>query len=157
MEPMLLVFVGAVVLAALSGAVFKPGDWYKTLAKPGWTPKDWVFPVVWTALYAMMAFAAWLVWAEAGSAAWAALALWFGQLVFNAGWSAVFFGLKRMDWALVEVAGLWLMVAATMIAFFQVRMDAGLLLAPYLVWVTIAAALNWRVWRMNRPAEAVAQ
>lgn len=156
MEPMLLVFVGAVALAALSGAVFKPGEWYKALAKPAWTPKDWVFPVVWTLLYAMMAFAMWLVWVEAGWAVWPAIALWFGQLVFNAGWSAVFFGLKRMDWALIEVAGLWLMVAATMIAFFQVRMDAGALLAPYLLWVTIAAVLNYQVWRMNRPAEATA-
>lgn len=158
MEPMLLVFVAAVVLAAMSGAVFKPGAWYAGLRKPSWTPRDWMFPVVWTVLYTMMAVAAWLVWKTAGDAAWwPALTLWFVQLGFNAGWSAVFFGLKRMDLALLEVVGLWLAVAATIAAFWAIRADAGALLIPYLVWVTIAAALNFRVMRMNAAAPATAQ
>ena len=153
----LLGFIAVCMVAAMSGAVFKPGPWYRSLAKPSWNPPDWVFPVVWTALYAMMAVAGWLVWRAAGSFAAAAVPLGFFvlQLVLNAGWSAIFFGLRRMDLALVEVVFLWLAIFACIVTFAPFDTSAAWLMAPYLLWVTIAAYLNYTVLRLNRePARA---
>ena len=143
-------FLALVMLVASSGAVFRPGAWYETLAKPGWTPPDWLFPVAWTVLYLMIAVAGWLAWRQAGlAAAGLAFSLYFLQLALNAAWSWLFFGLHRMDLALVDVLALWLAIAGTIVAFHAVRPLAAWLLVPYLVWVTYAAALNFTVWRMN--------
>ena len=144
-------FVAVCFAAASSGAIFKPGAWYAQLAKPAWCPPNWAFPVVWTILFVMIAVAGWMVWREAGfSGAPVALALYGVQLVLNAAWSAIFFGLRRPDLALVELAVFWLAIAGTIIAFHAVSPAAALVLAPYLVWVTIAAALNASIWRLNR-------
>ena len=140
--------------AASSGAVFRPGAWYETLRKPSWTPPNWAFPVVWTALFCANAVAGWLVWETAGSAAWPALALYTFSLLLNAAWSALFFGIKRMDWALIEVAFLWASIAAVMVAFAPINGWATALIAPYLVWVTIAAQLNRRMMQLNAPVGA---
>ena len=145
-----LPFLGLVFLASLTGALFKPGDWYKQLDKPGWTPPDWLFPVAWALLYVLMAYAAWRVWDIAGLSA--ALAVWGVQLVFNAGWSVVFFGLKRPAAALVELSTLWLLIAVMIYAFARVDTIAALLLAPYLVWVTLAGALNAEIVRRRLAA-----
>jgi benzodiazapine receptor len=150
----LLGFIVVCTAAAMSGAVFKPDRWYRELRKPSWNPPDWVFPVVWTILYAMMAIAGWLVWREAGSFAAAALplALFTVQLVLNALWSAIFFGMKRMDLALAEVGLLWLAILACIVTFAPISAAAAWLMAPYLLWVTIAAYLNYTVLRLNRDA-----
>jgi len=152
----LVPFLAAVFAASATGAVFRPGDWYKRLDKPGWTPPDWLFPLAWGLLYVLIAFAGWLVWLEAGLAgASTALALWAVQLVFNAGWSAVFFGLRRVGLAFVEVLALWLSIAATIAAFYPVSAAAAAMMAPYLAWVSFAAVLNLAIWRRNpRAAEA---
>ncbi|NBC97079.1 MAG: sensory protein TspO [Deinococcus-Thermus bacterium] len=145
-------FALVTLLAASSGAVFKPDAWYRAMNKPSWTPPDWVFPTVWTPLYVMIAASGWLVWREAGLAGAALpLAVYVVQLVLNAGWSAVFFGMKKPGLAFVEVLTLWLSIALTMILFWPISKTAALLLAPYLLWVTIASALNFQVWRMNAP------
>ena len=96
-----------------------------------------------------MALAAWLVARSGSPLAIGALALWCWQLVLNAVWSPVFFGLHRTGAAAVVIGVLWLALAATTWAFFQVVAVAGLLLVPYLAWVSYAAALNIAVWRMN--------
>ena len=141
-------FVLAALAAASSGAIFKPGDWYRTLRKPGWTPKPWVFPVVWTPLYMAIAVSGWLAWRETGLFVPAFLA--YGvQLLLNAGWSALFFGLRRPDLAFADIVLLWLSIAATIAGFAPISAAAAWLLAPYLAWVTIAAALNLTVWRLN--------
>ncbi len=143
----LLVFVVLVVVAASSGVLFKPGAWYASLRKPRWTPPNWLFGPVWSVLYIMIAFAGWLVWrAEPGSPA-----MWFWglQLVVNATWSGVFFGMRRMDLAFYDIGLLWLLVAAFIVTAFGISAVAALLFVPYLVWVTIAGALNWTVWSMN--------
>jgi benzodiazapine receptor len=146
----LLVFFALMTVAGLSGVFFKPGEWYRALAKPSWTPPNWLFGPVWTALYIMIAFAGWLVWrAEPDSTA---MWLWGLQLVLNAGWSALFFGARRMDLAFAEVALLWLSIAAFIAAAAGISSTAALLFVPYLVWVTIAATLNFTVWRMNPAA-----
>jgi len=146
------VFALLALAAASSGAVFTPDAWYRTMNKPSWTPADWVFPTVWTPLYVLIAASGWLVWREAGLAGAALpLAVYVIQLVLNAGWSAIFFGLKKPGLAFVEVLTLWLSIALTMILFWPISTTAALLLAPYLLWVTIASALNFQVWRMNAP------
>ncbi len=141
-------FLAASFAAASSGAVFKPDDWYVALRKPGWTPKPWVFPVVWTPLYLMMALAGWLAWRQSGLFT-LPFAFYAAQMVLNAAWSAVFFGLRRPDLAFAELLLLWLSILATLLGFAPLSAAAAWLLAPYLLWVTIAGALNASVWRLN--------
>lgn len=149
----LWVFVTACVAAAMTGAFFRPGDWYYQLSKPNWTPPDWVFPVVWTALYAMIAVAGWWVWrAAAPGDAWVPIGLWAVQLIANAAWSPVFFGLRRPAWGMVVVSVMWVSIAATIWAFAGVSTWAAWFMAPYLLWVTIAATLNYAILQRN-PAD----
>lgn len=150
----LLVFCGICFLAAMSGGYFRPGLWYRDLTKPSWNPPNWLFPIAWTLLFAMMAVSAWLVWQEAGwsgglTGGAVALCLWGLQLVFNAAWSAFFFGMKRMDYALIDVGLLWLAIAATIIAFWPISPLAGMLMLPYLLWVSFAAFLNATMLKLN--------
>ena len=142
-----LTYLAACGAAAATGAMFQPGVWYDGLAKPRWTPPGWLFPLVWTTLYICMALAAMRVAGIAGSGQ--ALAFWALQIALNTLWTPVFFGLHRMRAALVVMAGLWLAVAATTVSFLLLDAVAGLLFLPYLLWVSIAGALNYTVWRMN--------
>lgn len=129
-------------------AQFEPGIWYEGLRKPGFTPPNWVFAPAWTVLYTAMAVAGWLVWRAVG---WgSALALWGLQLALNGAWSWLFFGLHEPGIALAEILVLWLAIAATCVHFLETHRVAGLLLVPYLAWVTYAAALNGGIWLMNR-------
>lgn len=125
--------------------------WYPTLAKPGFTPPDWLFAPVWTALYAMMGVAAFLVWRLGsgrrdvrGALGWFVL-----QLALNAAWSFAFFGARSPGLGLIVIAALWLVLAWTTDRFFRLRAGAGWLLVPYLLWVSYAAALNGGVWLLN--------
>ncbi len=142
-----LTYLAACGSAAATGAMFQPGDWYRNLSKPRWTPPDWLFPVAWTVLYLSMSVAAARV-AMAGETG-QALALWSVQIALNTLWTPVFFGLRRMGAGLVIIALLWLAVAATMLAFWQVDWIAGALFAPYLLWVSVAGMLNRSVWVRN--------
>jgi tryptophan-rich sensory protein len=143
-----LCFAAAAVGAWLTGDAIE--SWYSGLAKPSFNPPNWVFGPAWTALYSMMAVAAWLVWRERGRRDVSiALVLFLVQLALNAAWSGVFFGLRNPAAALAEIAVLWLLIAATLFAFRRVRPVAGWLLAPYLAWVTFASALNFEIWRLN--------
>ncbi len=143
----LAIIIALVVITASSGAIFKPGAWYETLEKPGWTPPNWAFPVVWTILYILIAWSGWIVWEEGARLS---IGLWCLQLVFNAAWSWLFFGRRRMDFAFGDV----LLLAATIIAFiaftWPVSPLAAALFLPYLAWVIAASRLNWQVWRLNR-------
>ncbi|MEM7470421.1 MAG: TspO/MBR family protein [Pseudomonadota bacterium] len=134
--------------AGATGAAFPPGEWYKTLDKPSWTPPDWVFPVAWSSIYLLISFAGARVAVMDGSGY--ALAFWAMQAGFSTLWTPVFFGLRRMKGALLVMAPLWLAVAGATITHFQVDTWAGLAFVPYLIWVTVAAALNFTVWRMNK-------
>jgi benzodiazapine receptor len=147
------VFAGLNLAAATSGGMFKPGAWYASLNKPSWTPPNWAFPVVWGLLFALNAWAGWMIWEAVGASRPDVLALYVGSLVLNAAWSWLFFGLKRMDLALIDVALLWLSLAAVIVVFWSIRPAAALPVLPYLAWVTIAAALNQRMIQLN-PAEA---
>lgn len=133
--------------AATTGASFPPGKWYLTLDRPPWTPPNWLFPVAWTALYVLMSWAAARVAPLPGSGT--AMALWGLQIALNTLWTPVFFGLRRFGSAIIVVVGLWLAVAATMVVFWTLDPLSGAMLAPYLLWCTIAAALNIAMWRRN--------
>ncbi|MDZ4690372.1 TspO/MBR family protein [Terricaulis sp.] len=145
----LAVFFVASFAAASTGAVFRPGVWYANLRKPKWTPPNWAFPMVWSVLFCAMAVSAWMVWEVAGISAWPALALFAAHLIVNAIWSFLFFGLKRLDLAMVDVVCLWLMIAALIAVFAGISAFSALLLAPYLAWVSVAAALNFRLLQIN--------
>ena len=136
--------------AASLGAVFMPGEWYAALHKPAWNPPGWSFGPVWSALYSMMAVVAWLVWQRGGFATQRRpLALFLAQLVLNAAWTPLFFGLHRPGVAFAEIILLWLAIAATLMAFLPVSRAAAWLLVPYLAWVSFAAVLNGTLWRLN--------
>lgn len=147
-------FAGWLLLAfaaAALGSLFMPGEWYAQLRKPAWNPPAWIFGPVWTALYAMMAVAAWLVWRRGGWAAQRKPLGWFlVQLGLNALWSPIFFGLKNPGLAFAEMVLLWLAILATLRAFLTVQRSAGALLLPYLAWVTFAAVLNFTLWQLNQ-------
>lgn len=148
---MLFVFGGASFAAASAGAMFRPGPWYHRIDKPRWRPPDWLFAPVWTLLYAMIALSGWLVWREKGLAdAAVPLTVYAIQLVLNAAWSPIFFGLRRPGLAAIEIALLWASIVATILVFHPVSPAAAALLAPYLAWVSFAAALNLSIWRRNR-------
>jgi translocator protein len=126
------------------------GGWYARITKPSWTPPNWVFGPVWTALYLMMAVAAWLVWREKGfGGARLALLLFAAQLFFNALWSTLFFGQHRMGLALADIILLWGAILLTLVSFWRLQPLAGALMLPYLLWVTFASALNYSIWRLN--------
>ena len=147
----LVAFVGACFLAAATGAVFPPGDWYERLAKPSWRPPNWLFAPVWTVIYLTIAVSGWLVWRKYGFAgATLPLAIYLLQLVLNAAWTPIFFGLRRPDLAFFEIVMLWLSIVATIATFRSLNAAAAWLLLPYLAWVTFAATLNFTVWRLNR-------
>lgn len=135
--------------AATTGALFQPGGWYQALKKPSWTPPRWLFPVAWTTLYLLMSAAAARVGALDTPGTGLAMSLWSLQIAFNTLWTPVFFGLHRMRSAMAVMAVLWLAVAATTISFFALDVWAGLMMLPYIAWVSVASALNFTVWRLN--------
>lgn len=142
-----LTFLAACFAAATTGAMFKPGEWYDALVKPGWFPPKWLFPVAWTTLYFLMALSAMRVSALPDNGQ--AMAFWALQIALNTLWTPIFFGLHRMRAAMVVMVLLWLAVAATMLAFFALDFWAGMMFVPYLVWVSIASALNLASIRLN--------
>ena len=142
--------VACVAAAIGSAASIEAGPFYGQLVRPGWAPPAWLFGPVWTALYALMAIAAWLVWRERGlRGARSALTMFLVQLALNALWSWLFFGWQRGGLAFAEVLVLWAAIAATTVAFWRIRPLAGVLMLPYLAWVGFAAVLNWTVWQLN--------
>ncbi len=148
----LFLFICACGAAASTGALFRPGDWYENLTKPSWRPPNWLFGPVWMVLYAMIAVSGWLVWQETGLAEGAIpLAIYGVQLLLNALWSAIFFGMRRIGVAAAEMVMLWLSIFATIVAFWPIDIRAAWLLVPYLFWVSFAFMLNVSIWRLNTP------
>jgi translocator protein len=147
----LILWMVVSLAAGWFGSRFMPGEWYARLVKPSWTPPSSVFAPVWSTLYILMGVAAWLVWRRVGFAgAPVALALFGFQLVLNALWSYLFFGIHQPAIAFVDIVVLWLAILATTIGFWRVSVPAGVLLLPYLCWVTLASALNLQLWRLNQ-------
>ena len=126
--------------------------WYPSLKKPEYTPPDWVFGPVWTTLYTLMGISVFLVWRNGFSTEGVLLAfiLFWVQLIFNALWSIIFFGMKSKGGGIIVIVVLWLLILATIIASFQVSLWAGILLIPYILWVSVATYLNVGIWWLNK-------
>ena len=143
-------FIIAFAAAAVgSVASIRASEFYLELSRPTWAPPAGVFGPVWSALYALMAVASWLVWQTHHARRFSALAVYVVQLALNALWSWIFFAWREGRWAFVEVLVLWAFVLLTVILFWRVRRAAGMLLVPYLLWVSFAACLTFAVWRLN--------
>lgn len=148
----LIVFFAICLGAAAVGSFLSAKsvrDWYPRLRKPAGTPPSWIFGPVWTALYVLMAVSAWLVWREFGRGARAALLIFFAQLALNVAWSGIFFGLRMLEVAFLEIVMLWFAIAFTMFVFYLLVPASAVLLLPYLLWVAYAGYLNWGFWRLN--------
>ena len=143
----LIAFVLITAAAAATGSLSQPDAWFSALAKPAFMPPTWLFAPVWSALYFLMAIAAWRVYRIDGLRA--TIVLWFVQLVANAAWTPLFFGLHRVDLALIDIALLIVLIVATTIAFFRRDRLAGALMIPYLAWVGFATALTFAIWKLN--------
>lgn len=125
-------------------------EFYSQLTRPDWAPPGWVFGPVWSTLYALMAIAAWLVWRLHGfKAGQTALMLFIGQLAVNALWSWLFFAWHQGGLAFAELLILWALIAATTVSFWRHSILAGVLMLPYLAWVTFASVLTYYTWRLN--------
>lgn len=141
-------------IGGLSGLATAKGveTWYPTLAKPSFNPPAWVFGPAWTLLYILMGVALFLVWRQGLNTPGVRVALiaFAVQLVLNALWSIIFFGLQSPGWAFVEIVLLWLAIVVTLWTFWRVVPAAGWLLAPYLAWVSFATVLNGSIWILNK-------
>lgn len=141
-----------VVLAAVAGSLVTapniPG-WYAHLRKPTFNPPDWIFGPVWTLLYVAMAYAFFRVIAAASPARSAAILAFLVQIVLNAAWSFAFFGAHNPLAGMIVILALWAAIAATLVLFWRIERVAGLLLAPYLAWVSFAAVLNGAILAIN--------
>ncbi|WP_185781954.1 TspO/MBR family protein [Croceivirga lutea] len=140
--------VGALSSIATQSSV---NDWYLTLNKPSFNPPNWIFAPVWTILYVMMGVAAGIVWGKGFHHIWVKTGLYhFGfQLLLNAMWSLVFFGLKEPFYALLIIIALAILIVLTIKWFNVVSKKAAWLLVPYLLWVIFATALNFKIWELN--------
>ena len=158
----LSVAVGVSEMAGVIGSIFTApavrSAWYAELVRPALNPPAWVFGPVWITLYALMGIALFLVWKqhpnilEYVGVLWVrrvGVVLFFAQLVLNALWSVVFFGLQSPVGAFTVIVFLWLAILATIIVFARVSRLAAWLLAPYLLWVSFAAYLNYSFWVLN--------
>ena len=141
---------GSTALAAFIGSVasISASEFYGRLAKPAWGPPAWVFGPVWTALYIIMAIAAWLIW-RSGQHVRVPIALFLGQLALNALWSWAFFRWQSGPGSMLIIVALWTGIVTTMILFWRIHPPAGVLLLPYLAWVSFASMLNVAIWRLN--------
>lgn len=149
----LILFLALSAAAATLGGYWTSlsvGDWYASLQKPTWNPPGWVFGPVWTALYILMAVAAWLVWlSRPGPERTIALGVYVTQLILNTTWSGAFFALRSPVLGMVNILLLLLLIGWTIKRFRGVSPAAAVLMIPYMGWVTFAAAINFTLWRMN--------
>ena len=147
-------------LAGVVGSVFTVSSiptWYAALQKPSFNPPNWIFGPAWTTLYLLMGVAAFLIWSSYAKATDGqsrkrikiALGIFGCQLILNALWSIIFFGLHSPLWAFVEIIFLWLAIFATIIAFYKISRPAAYLLLPYILWVSFASILNFSILILN--------
>ena len=145
----LALWIALCLFAGFIGSLFGPGEWYQSLEKSSLTPPNFVFPIVWNILFILMGIAVWRVWERRSQGANYALLLFIIQLGLNMLWSYLFFGLQRPGLALIEIMILWAAILATTIAFFKIEKLAGILLLPYLGWVSFAIYLNNSIYHLN--------
>ena len=149
--PVIAAIVWAVLLGGVGGALTEIGPWYRNLKKPSWQPPDWAFGPIWTLVLVLAAWAGVLAWNAAPDVAGRSdVAIVYAvNFVFHFLWSPLFFKLKRPDWGLIEVVFLWASVVAMIVVVRRYSDTGALMLAPYIVWVSIAAVLNRAIVRLN--------
>ena len=146
--------IGAIILCELAGiigslfTIKNIPTWYAALNKPSFNPPNYLFGPVWTALYIMMGISLFLIW-ESGKETKKAQVLFYVQLVLNAAWTMIFFGLRSPFWGFVEIIALWIMIIVCIVESGKISKAAAYLLVPYLLWVSFASVLTFSVWRMN--------
>uniref|UniRef100_A0A7C6A8T2 Tryptophan-rich sensory protein n=1 Tax=candidate division WOR-3 bacterium TaxID=2052148 RepID=A0A7C6A8T2_UNCW3 len=141
-------------LAGIIGAIFTNKSiptWYASLKKPAFNPPAWLFGPVWTALFLLMGIALFLIWQKGINfeGVKRALIVFSAQLIFNILWSILFFGLRSPLAAFIAIIILWILILLTIVLFYPIAKTAGLLLLPYLLWVSFASILNFSLWRLN--------
>ena len=151
--PIVIAGLIALIVAVLGATITEIGPWYHGLVQPRWAPPDAAYGVAWTAIYAFTALAAvtgWLAMPTSREREWL-LGLFALNGFLNILWSLLFFRLHRPDWAVVEVLGLWVSVAALIVIIWRRSLTGAVLLLPYLLWVTFAGYLNMIIVRLNGP------
>lgn len=148
----------ALVVAVAGGVLTTIGPWYQGLRRPAWKPPDWAFGPVWTTIFLLTTIAAVMVWNRDPDPTARLLLVdaYAVNGVLNIAWSVLFFRFRRPDWALAEVAALWLSIAVLVLVTGRVSIAAGLMNLPYLAWVSVAACLNLRIVRLNAPFRGLA-
>lgn len=151
-RPVLTAAAAAVAVASVGGLMTETGAWYRSLEKPSWQPPDWLFAPAWTVIFALTAAAGVLGWRHAPgtSERTRVIVLFAANAFLNVFWSALFFRMQRPDWALAEVALLWLSILVLIVVLARFAVPAALLLLPYLAWVSFAAVLNLAIVDLNR-------
>ena len=152
-----LKLIASIIVVFIAGAIgnfFTLSEittWYTTLTKPTWTPPNWVFGPVWTTLYILMGIALYLVWSSGldRKDVKIAIVVFFVQLILNTLWSLVFFGMHSLFGGLVTIVILWIAILVNIILFYRISKPAGLLLVPYIIWVSIASYLTYSVYLLN--------
>ncbi len=147
----LIGFIVCAQAAGIIGSLFTMSaidGWYTTLIRPELAPPNWIFGPVWITLYTLMGIAAFLVWRKNRRCSMA-LGIFTVQLILNSLWSIIFFGMGALGVAFAEIVLLWLAIVATILAFWKISRTAAWLLAPYLLWVSFAAYLNFAFWTLN--------
>ena len=140
--------------AGIIGAFFTTpaiATWYSEIRKPNFVPPDWLFAPAWTTLFLLMGISAGIIWNRGlgNKNIKTALSIFGVQLASNILWSLLFFGLKSPFLAFLEIILLWLAILINIISFYKISKTAGLLLLPYILWVSFAALLNFSVWQLN--------
>ncbi|MBN2202722.1 MAG: tryptophan-rich sensory protein [Candidatus Aenigmarchaeota archaeon] len=145
----LFMFIFLCQMAGIIGSVFTTSSittWYATLEKPWFTPPNFVFGPVWITLYTLMGISLYLVWDKKDKLS---ISFFSAQLLINTLWSILFFGLKSPLYGLISIIPMWILILLTIVKFYMIDKRAGVILIPYIVWVTIATLLNYFVWVLN--------
>ena len=150
----LVVSIVACQCAGLIGSIFTRSaipTWYATLQKPSFTPPNWLFAPAWVTLYVLMGISAFLIWRRGlgDRRTRTALIIFLIQLILNALWSIAFFGLESPLYGVIVIVALWVAILFTLLRFFRISTAAGILLIPYILWVSFAAALNISIFALN--------
>jgi tryptophan-rich sensory protein len=140
-------------MAGFIGSVFTVGsigNWYMFINKPSWNPPSFIFGPVWVTLYTLMGLSSYLVWRERKTKkVTVPLLFYLAQLLLNASWSIVFFGMNNIGLAFINIIILLILILITLIKFWKINKWAGILLIPYLLWVGFASVLNYTIWTLN--------
>jgi tryptophan-rich sensory protein len=149
--PALVAAPASMAILGVGGWLTEQGPWYKALRKPSWQPPGWAFAPAWTLIYAATTLATVVAWNYAPRLVDELLIIVAFALngMLNIAWSAIFFKLRRPDWALAENVLLWTSVLLMVLLYYSIIPSAGWLMMPYLVWVAFAGVLNYAVVRIN--------